>query len=351
MMRAMDLADVAAELYALLPGEFTAARNERAKRLRAEGQAFMSKQVARLAKPSVAAWAANALIRHRPDEFARVLDLGASFRDAQEGLDPGRMRELGRERAALLSEVMQAARVMAADRGVKVSDPAAAELEQTLRAAMADPQAAAAVRSGLLVRSLVSNGLEPVDLAGALAVPGALPEAGAERPSEALLDLRSAQKSAAGVRDSGTGSGSARADSSTAGADPTIGDARLSAAEEDARRRATEAAAAEEAATQARLRERQQAEADLAEARIGLADAESELADAQDQAREAAALRSSLAQALAELRARIDDLEEDLAAAEREVGLTERARRLASRLAEQERRAVERASARLGHLP
>ena len=50
----------------------------------------------------------------------------------------------------------------------------ATEVEQTLRAATADPGAAAAVQSGCLLRALSADGVDVVDLAGAVAVPGSL---------------------------------------------------------------------------------------------------------------------------------------------------------------------------------
>src|SRR5690606_15251117 len=58
-----------------------------------------------------------------------------------------------------------------AEDGQKVSAAAIADVEQTLQAAMADPQAPDAVLSGRLVRALASNGIEPVDTDGAVAEP------------------------------------------------------------------------------------------------------------------------------------------------------------------------------------
>lgn len=302
----MDLAAVAAELYALAPSAFTAARNERAKAAKAEGQALLAKQVARLPKPSVAAWSVDALARARPDALARVLALGADLRTAQEALDAAGMRELGQRRTDVLADAVQAAREAARDRGVPVSDAAAAEVEQTLRAAMADPSAAAAARSGLLIRSLVSNGLEPVDLDGAVAVAGAVPE-------------------------------------------PTAGEAGVqpAARAQTAPPRPDEAAARRRSREAARERERAEAAADLADAERRRGEAEAELADAQEQAAAAASRSGRLADELADLRRRIEALEHEAEAAEREVALAERAQRLASRVAEQEGRAVERARERL----
>ncbi|MDQ4491521.1 hypothetical protein RBS60_15070 [Sinomonas sp. ASV486] len=315
----MELDDVAAELYALPPGAFTAARNQRAKQARAEDQALLAKQIARLPKPSAATWALNMLARRRVDEISQVLDLGAELRDAQEDLDPARMRELSQQRSRLLSAVVRDGRALASDLGVKISEPAASEMEQTLRAAMTDPRASEALRSGLLVRTFTSNGLEPVDLTGAVAVPGAWPE----QPAAAEGDGSASIVVPTRARRPGS--------ESKAHADDTGVD-KLAVRDE------------------ARRHERQAAEAELAEAQRSLDDAEAELADAEREATEAAERRARLAAELESLRNRAAELEVEAASAEREAGAAERARRLASRLAEQGRRAVARGRERLGRL-
>lgn len=324
MMRAMDLAAIAAELYMLPPGGFTAARNDRSKAAKAEGQSLLAKQVSRLPKPSVAAWSVDALAHRRPEALARVLELGAALRDAQDALDPDRMRELGQRRTRVVGEAVQSARDAAGELGVTVSEAAAAEIEQTLRAAMADPLAAEAARSGLLVRSLVSTGLEPVDLEGAVAVPGAVSEPAAPRGRERGASRPADSRPAGSAGRSGgpaKESGRARA--------------------EDARRRDAEAA---------RRKERDEAAADLADAQRRRDEADAELADAQGQATAASGRRDRLAEEVEDLHRRAAVLEQELEAAEREASLAERARRLAARVAEQEGRAVERARERLDRL-
>jgi hypothetical protein len=62
---------------------------------------------------------------------------------------------------------------VAEQQGRKISGTVATEVEQTLRAATADEGAAAAVRSGRLLRALSADGVDVVDLDGAVAVPEA----------------------------------------------------------------------------------------------------------------------------------------------------------------------------------
>src|SRR4029453_7878765 len=134
----MDLTAVAAELYELLPSEFTAARGAKAKEVKASGDAELARRIGRLPKPSTSAWAVNMLARHSAKEVDGVLELGASLRRAQEEHDSAGLRELGQQRSRVLWAAVREARSVADGFGIKVSDAAAAEIEDTLRAAMAD---------------------------------------------------------------------------------------------------------------------------------------------------------------------------------------------------------------------
>ena len=80
-------------LFELPLDEFTAARNELARRLKRDGDAEAAEQVRALAKPSVAAWAVNQLARREPEAVRSLLNLASRLRNAQE-------RSLKGERAA-----------------------------------------------------------------------------------------------------------------------------------------------------------------------------------------------------------------------------------------------------------
>ncbi|GAA2721906.1 hypothetical protein [Cellulomonas aerilata] len=171
----VDLAGMAAELYACPPGDFTATRNARAKQVRADGDRDLATQVQALRKPSVAAWAVNALVRRRPAEVEELLALGAQLRDAQAALDGRRLRELDRRQHELMAGLRRNAETLASEVAQSLTDAVAVQVEGTLRAAMTDPDAEAAVRSGLLTGELLSTGFGPVEVGDALAVPGAPP--------------------------------------------------------------------------------------------------------------------------------------------------------------------------------
>jgi len=71
-------------LFELSLDEFTAARNELAKRLAKEGEKERSEEVKALAKPSAPVWAINQLARREKAQVRALLDAGAKLRRAQE---------------------------------------------------------------------------------------------------------------------------------------------------------------------------------------------------------------------------------------------------------------------------
>jgi septal ring factor EnvC (AmiA/AmiB activator) len=255
-----DLAAIATELYALLPAEFTAARNARAK----DETGTLASDVKALPKPSPAAWATNLLARERPDEVAQLFALGDSLRDAQDGLDRATLTKLGSQRRALVAALAKQAGSLAADAGHPVNAAALVDIERTLQAGMSDAAAAAAVTSGRLVRALSGDGLEAVDLDDAVA--GPQPEARARKKQTAPVKKGPTREQ-------------------LDAADAAVTEARKAAKE--AERTSRQAGSAKESLTLEREELREQ-----------LADVEGELADASRAAEKADRARSSAARAL-----------------------------------------------------
>jgi hypothetical protein len=168
------LLSIAEELYSLPPTEFTGTRNQWAKQTKADGDPELAKRVGELRKPSVSAWVVNMMMRHQGEQMAQVLDLGASLRQAQSDLDGDALRELTRQRRQLTTAVTHQGRTLAAELGQKVTETVADQVQSTLHAAMVDEQAAAAVRSGMLVAALAATGVDGADVADAVAVPAAI---------------------------------------------------------------------------------------------------------------------------------------------------------------------------------
>ena len=169
-MSATDpFAAIAAELYGLVPAEFTGARNDYAKQLRDEGDRELSDRVKTLRKPAAAAWVVNLLVRQHADEVTQLLDLGQALRQAQDDLDGDALRELNRQRRRLIAAVAGQGRDLAREAGQKVSESVVRQVEETLHAAMIDSDAAAAVRSGVLVDPLSPSGVGSLKVATAVA--------------------------------------------------------------------------------------------------------------------------------------------------------------------------------------
>jgi hypothetical protein len=179
------LLSIAEELYSLPPGEFTGTRNQWVKQTRSDGDKDLATRVAELRKPSLAAWVVNMMMRHQGDEMAQVLDLGASLRQAQSDLDGEALRELTRQRRQLTTAVTRQGRTLAGELGQKVTESVADQVQDTLHAAMVDEDAAAAVRSGMLVAALAATGVGSLDVAEAVAVPAALGLTARQRPKPA----------------------------------------------------------------------------------------------------------------------------------------------------------------------
>jgi hypothetical protein len=157
----------AQELYALPLAEFTPSRNTRAAELRQAGQADEARVVGAFKKPSAGAHAVNQLIGHDDGLPREIADLGPRLRAAQATADAAGLRELDRERRALVNRARDAAR-----KHLKGATAATLnDVEQTVWAALVDTHAATIVRAGVLVRALSPGGFGEVDTDGASPVP------------------------------------------------------------------------------------------------------------------------------------------------------------------------------------
>lgn len=155
--------DVADELYALTPEEFTAARDDAAKRVDGD----LRKAVKALRKPTASAYVVNALVRERRVEVEALVALGDEMRDAMTG--KGDVRALTEERRHAIGELVAAG----ADAAGRVLTAAIEqEVAATFEAATADPELGAAVLSGRLVKPLRYAGFGTApDVGDALATP------------------------------------------------------------------------------------------------------------------------------------------------------------------------------------
>ena len=178
-------AEVVDALFAGDPSTFIADRDAAAKAARASGDREAASRIKALRRPSVAAWYVNVAARSSLMSLHEWLTLGASLREAQAGLDMAEVRRLGAGRAALENRVIRDLTAHLATLGTTAGSTALDEVRATLRAALADPAASAAVASGRLERALSYGGFGEVDLSAALAAMAATSaDAGQEEASE-----------------------------------------------------------------------------------------------------------------------------------------------------------------------
>ena len=207
---ASEVDGVAAELYGLRLDEFTPARNERAKQARAAGRPADAQAISKLSKPNVVGWLANQLVRAHRDELDPLLELGASLREATSALDAGQLRTLSKQQHQVVYALIQQARELAGGAGQAVTDATARGLEDTLHAALADPEAAAELLSGRLTAGLSRSGFPGVDVTAAAQPVKRGPAKRTSKPDrreqeqqarQAIAEARAAAKAAGRSRD------------------------------------------------------------------------------------------------------------------------------------------------------
>lgn len=189
----MEFADVARQLLLVAPADFVAARTARQRAFRADDRALAT-AIGGLRKPAPAAWVIDLLAED--GALDEAVELGPALRKAQADADPDTIRALRRQRTEVVDALAQAGADIAVDAGHAVTPSVLEQVRATIQAAMADPHAGAAVRSGLLVRPLESVGFDDVDLDGALADPDAVPDAwsGSDAPPVPISAARGARK-------------------------------------------------------------------------------------------------------------------------------------------------------------
>ena len=147
--------EVADELYGLPPGEFTRARDERAKQLRGDGRREEATAVKALRRPTVAAWALNQLARRRKKDLDELLSAGEDLRAAQEELLAGGDRSAFQEAATrergLVAGLAADATTLASEAGER-GGGLQEKVAETLHAAALDEETAKELRAGRLVR-------------------------------------------------------------------------------------------------------------------------------------------------------------------------------------------------------
>jgi hypothetical protein len=190
------------DLFGLPAGEFTAARNDLAKRLKAAGETEQAENVRSLVKPTVPAWAVNQLARVEKSKVRRLLDAGEKMRAAHEKALSDRagedFRKATETERALVQELTDDARALLKDAGSPASDQVVKRISETLRAASTDEEARELLEVGRLTKELEPAGFGALAGVPFSAQPRARSSAAPAREDRARLqrELRELRKRA-----------------------------------------------------------------------------------------------------------------------------------------------------------
>ncbi|MET7457427.1 hypothetical protein ABZT03_37310 [Streptomyces sp. NPDC005574] len=255
------------ELYTTPPSDFVGRREELAAAAKAAGHGEDARRIRASRRPTLAAWAANLLLRSQPQESQRFLELGQALREAYAALDASGINELSEQRRRIVAAMSQQAAQAAQEAGHRLSTAAQRDVESTLRAVLTDPDAADQWAGGRLEAALTP----PSDFPGT-----ARPAGVAQKPRRKVLQLS--------VR---TGAKDELADRRRQ-RDELLDQARTAADEAAQRLRDARAEQADAEAARQRARERHdQAQQQVSAAEQHLQQAQQELQEASQEQQEA----------------------------------------------------------------
>ncbi|MFE7794502.1 hypothetical protein [Streptomyces sp. NPDC057460] len=180
-----DVEGLVDELYATPPPDFVSRREELAAEAKADGRVEDAHLIHAARRPTLAAWAANLLLRSQPAESQRFLELGRALREAYRTLDAQGIKELSDQRSSIVSALSRQAAVLAREAGHRLSDVAQQDVASTLRAVLADQDAADRWAAGRLESALTP----PADFPSGTAPPASAPR----KPARASTAPRSSQ--------------------------------------------------------------------------------------------------------------------------------------------------------------
>ena len=152
-------------LFQLPLGEFTAARNALAARLKKAGKSDEAERVKGIQKPPASAWAVNQLYWRHPKDIEALLATGERFRKAQAAQLAGKnadLRDLLNERRDALSKLMTHASAILREAGHAVSPDATRRVATTLESLAAWGRTEGAPRAGHLTDDLDPPGFEAI---------------------------------------------------------------------------------------------------------------------------------------------------------------------------------------------
>jgi len=153
------------KLYSLALGEFTAARNDLARGLRASGDREGADRVRALEKPTVVAWTVNQLARRSPKELRALFSAADRMRAAQEAAFEGNrsddVREAADDERAALKALAESAREILESEERRQAG-VVERVVSTLRAGAVDPEGRRLLEEGRLAHEIEPAGFSGV---------------------------------------------------------------------------------------------------------------------------------------------------------------------------------------------
>jgi hypothetical protein len=191
------------DLYGLALERFVPERAALAKALRSAGRRDEAERVAKLRKPSVAAWAVNQLVRTQGAAVGELFEAGDQLQSAHADLLAGRgkpdtLREAADRERAAVRQLASTARGLLTSEGHELSATMLERVGETLHAAALDKDARAQVADGCLERELRHVGLGAAPPSKARSTTRAKPDKRAERKREERV--KAARKTAADAK-------------------------------------------------------------------------------------------------------------------------------------------------------
>ena len=164
----MTLDEATDQLYAADLDAFVAERTRLARELRDGGDRSTAEQVAKLKKPTVAAWALNQLARRRRRDVDLLLDAGHRLRQAQEGVVRGDDRASFEQAQKTQRDALRRLTQQASELLGGASTQALSQISATLRAAAVSEEGRELLARGRFTTPLEAEGF---DVFGSLPAP------------------------------------------------------------------------------------------------------------------------------------------------------------------------------------
>jgi hypothetical protein len=147
-----DFDQIADELYAIRPDQFAMERDTKIREARADGHPELARELAKLRRPTQSAWLINLLWRDQREVMDQLFELGSELGQAQARASGADLQLLTAQRRQIEAALIRRGHALARDAGVTVSDSMEREAQETLAAALANPEVADVIRTGRLIR-------------------------------------------------------------------------------------------------------------------------------------------------------------------------------------------------------